>query len=130
MPPNRLLTLCKQAVAYQIEFSRYHPRVTPNVPSLLDDYRCFTLPNEVHTTYTGHTDSVKCVTFVGENGDYIASGGSDNTIRIWRTESEKQDRNDTNITQTEAAAVLSGLYSVKPLSRYIVLFIYILYFLT
>lgn len=33
IPPSRLLTLLRQAVAYQIEFSRYHPKVAPAVHS-------------------------------------------------------------------------------------------------
>ena len=31
MASGRLLTLVKQAVAYQIESSRYHPRMTPKI---------------------------------------------------------------------------------------------------
>ncbi|RUO95305.1 hypothetical protein BC936DRAFT_144563, partial [Jimgerdemannia flammicorona] len=31
VPPHRLLTLLRQAVAYQVELSRYHPRVAPVV---------------------------------------------------------------------------------------------------
>jgi hypothetical protein len=31
IPPDRLLTLLRQAVAYQIEFSRYHPKIAPTV---------------------------------------------------------------------------------------------------
>ncbi|KAI9217748.1 hypothetical protein BC828DRAFT_408225 [Blastocladiella britannica] len=31
VPPNRLLTLLKQAVAYQVVYSRYHPKVPPRV---------------------------------------------------------------------------------------------------
>jgi hypothetical protein len=31
IPPVRLLTLLRQAVAYQIEFSRYHPKIIPKI---------------------------------------------------------------------------------------------------
>lgn len=31
VPPHRLLGLLRQAVAYQIEFARYHPRIAPKV---------------------------------------------------------------------------------------------------
>lgn len=33
----------------------------------------------------GHLGNVKCVEFIGEEGAYLASGSSDNTIRIWKT---------------------------------------------
>lgn len=33
VPPNRLVTLLRQAVAYQIQFSRYHPKIAPAVNS-------------------------------------------------------------------------------------------------
>jgi hypothetical protein len=33
MQQHRLLHLLKQAVRYQIEFSRYHPKVVPIVPT-------------------------------------------------------------------------------------------------
>ena len=33
IPPDRLLGLFRQAVAYQIEFSRYHPKIAPTVNS-------------------------------------------------------------------------------------------------
>ncbi|RUS25142.1 WD40-repeat-containing domain protein, partial [Jimgerdemannia flammicorona] len=35
---------------------------------------------------TGHRGNVKCIEFVGEEGRSIASGSSDNTLRIWDTE--------------------------------------------
>lgn len=31
--PQRLLHLLKQAVRYQVEFSRYHPKVVPSIPT-------------------------------------------------------------------------------------------------
>ncbi|CAI2185311.1 11560_t:CDS:10 [Funneliformis geosporum] len=89
VPPSRLLTLLRQAVAYQIEFSRYHPRIAPRVNTLLQDYTSFVIPNAVRATLTGHRGNVKCVEFVGEEGREIVSGSSDNTIRIWETESAK-----------------------------------------
>ncbi|KAI9143299.1 WD40-repeat-containing domain protein [Paraphysoderma sedebokerense] len=86
VPPNRLLSLLRQAVAYQIEFSRYHPRIAPKVTTLLQDYQSFIIPNAVRHTFTGHKGNIKCVDFVGEEGKLIASGSSDNTLRIWDTE--------------------------------------------
>ena len=37
MASGRLLTLVKQAVAYQIESSRYHPRMTPKITTYVQD---------------------------------------------------------------------------------------------
>lgn len=84
--PQRLLHLLKQAVRYQIEFSRYHPKVVPSVPTLLEDYSCFVLPNAHKSTFRGHRTNVKCVEFVGEEGTQIVSGSSDNTLRVWDVE--------------------------------------------
>ncbi|CAO3622495.1 unnamed protein product [Cunninghamella blakesleeana] len=85
IPPNRLLTLLRQAVAYQIEFSRYHPKIAPAVNSLLEDYTSFVIPNAVGQTLKGHKENVKCVEFIGE-GRTAVSGSSDNTLRIWDIE--------------------------------------------
>ncbi|CAG8446282.1 13569_t:CDS:10 [Acaulospora morrowiae] len=90
VPPNRLLALLRQAVAYQIEFSRYHPRVAPRVNTLLQDYSSFVIPNATHATLIGHRGNVKCVDFIGEEGREIVSGSSDNTLRLWDTETSKE----------------------------------------
>ncbi|KAJ3106459.1 hypothetical protein HDU97_006245 [Phlyctochytrium planicorne] len=87
VPPQRLLTLLRQAVAYQIEFSRYHPRIAPRITTLLQDYTSLVIPNAVRNTYWGHKGNVKCAEFVGEEGRLIISGSSDNSCRIWDTES-------------------------------------------
>ncbi|KAM9964460.1 hypothetical protein ACTFIW_004224 [Dictyostelium discoideum] len=85
VPPHRLITLFKQSVAYQIEFGRYHPKVMPKIKTLLDDYSCFVLPNSLKFNCNGHKKNVKCVEFIG-NGLTLASGSSDNTIKLWNTE--------------------------------------------
>ncbi|KAN0027026.1 hypothetical protein ACTFIU_009706 [Dictyostelium citrinum] len=85
VPPHRLITLFKQSVAYQIEFGRYHPKVMPKIKTLLDDYSCFVLPNSLKFNCHGHKKNVKCVEFIG-NGLTLASGSSDNTIKLWNTE--------------------------------------------
>lgn len=74
IPQDRLLCLLRQAVAYQIEFSRYHPKIAPTVNTLLDDYSSFVIPNAVSATLTGHQGNVKCVQFLGEEGKTIVSG--------------------------------------------------------
>lgn len=45
------------------------------------------IPNAVGATLTGHQGNVKCIEFIGEEGKRIVSGSSDNTLRIWDTES-------------------------------------------
>ncbi|KAJ1654362.1 hypothetical protein IWQ61_005691 [Dispira simplex] len=83
VPPHRLVTLMKQAVAYQMESSRYLPETRPTVKDLLQDYSSFVIPNAVRASLVGHQASVKCAKFVGPFDQYIASGGSDNRIRLW-----------------------------------------------
>jgi len=86
LPPNRLLHLLRQSVAYQMEFTRYHPKVAPKISTLLEDYSPFLLPNSLKKTLAGHTANVKCVEFVGEEGLTLASGSSDCTVNIWESE--------------------------------------------
>ena len=58
VPSGRLVTLLKQVVAYQIDLNRYHPKVAPHVPTLLEDFRCFTVPDALRTTVpTGATQT-------------------------------------------------------------------------
>ncbi|TYZ57956.1 hypothetical protein PybrP1_002025 [[Pythium] brassicae (nom. inval.)] len=83
LPDNRLVSLLHQSVAYQMEFSRYHPKTVPKVTSLARDFECEVLPNAVKSTYAGHSQNVKYVTFVGQDGEFLASGSSDTTIRLW-----------------------------------------------
>ncbi|KAJ3363747.1 hypothetical protein HDU91_002881 [Kappamyces sp. JEL0680] len=94
VPPERLLNLLKQAVAYQVECSRYHtgaPKITTYGfwladASLLHDFSALIIPNAIKTVYAGHTANVKCAKFVGEDGTRVVSGSSDQTCRIWNTE--------------------------------------------
>lgn len=57
-----------------MEFSRYHPKTIPKVTTLLRDFECEVLPNAVKSTYVGHSQNVKFVTFVGTDGELLASG--------------------------------------------------------
>ncbi|CAI5725387.1 unnamed protein product [Hyaloperonospora brassicae] len=86
LPDNRLVQLLHQSVAYQMEFSRYHPKTIPKVTTLLRDFECEVLPNAVKGTYVGHSQNVKFVTFVGTDGELLASGSSDATIKLWPSE--------------------------------------------
>ncbi|KNC74874.1 hypothetical protein SARC_12589, partial [Sphaeroforma arctica JP610] len=90
VPPQRLQELLRQAVAYQIEFSRYQPKVVPKIDSLLTDFQSFVLPNAVACTLIGHSANVKTLEFVGNNGGLIATGSSDNTVRLWDTNTGQQ----------------------------------------
>ncbi|KAJ1992833.1 hypothetical protein H4R33_000880 [Dimargaris cristalligena] len=83
IPPHRLMTLMKQAAAYQIESSKYLPEVQPRIKSLLQDYSSFVIPNNVQNTFVGHRGSIKCAIFAGHADQLIASGASDNEIRLW-----------------------------------------------
>eukprot|EP00741_Cyanophora_paradoxa_P003408 tig00000704_g3311.t1 len=87
VPPSRLITLLQQAIAYQVEFSRYHPTVCPRIKTLLHEYECFVIPNALRQTLKGSKGNVKCVEFLGEEGRMIISGSSDNHVRLWNTES-------------------------------------------
>ncbi|PRP88502.1 hypothetical protein PROFUN_03219 [Planoprotostelium fungivorum] len=82
----RLMDLMKQAVAYQIDNHSHHSRLAPQIKGLMTDYKGFTLPNELKNTFTGHTDNIKCLTFVGSSGVNIISGSSDNMIRLWEVQ--------------------------------------------
>ncbi|SJX64442.1 related to TAF5-subunit of TFIID and SAGA complexes [Sporisorium reilianum f. sp. reilianum] len=85
VPPHRLLTMLHQAVAYQVEFARYHPKKAPVISGLLHDYTGFIVPNSVAHTMRGHRKNVKSVRFVGEEGRKLVSGSSDNTVRLWNS---------------------------------------------
>lgn len=45
------------------------------------------VPNSVRHTFKGHTGNVKSVTFLGIDGNCIVSGSSDNTLRVWDSNS-------------------------------------------
>jgi hypothetical protein len=93
-PSGRLLELLQQAVAYQMEFNRFHPKLRSHVTSyglgldlssscfevlilvsrLLHDHQSFVLPNVLHETFYGHVKNVKCVDFVADEALSISSG--------------------------------------------------------
>ncbi|PVU98683.1 hypothetical protein BB559_001374 [Furculomyces boomerangus] len=86
VPRKRLTTLLSQAVAYQIESNRYHVEPHPSINTILVDYEPIIVPNTAKTTFTGHQANAKCVAYVGDDGDFVASGSSDNTIKLWNVE--------------------------------------------
>ncbi|KAJ2470705.1 hypothetical protein GGI02_002751 [Coemansia sp. RSA 2322] len=85
--PNRLVTLLRQAVAHQIESCQYHADAAPLVPTLLADYAPVVVPNAQQGAFVGHLGNVKCTAYIGTCAQLVASGSSDNTIRIWDTDS-------------------------------------------
>lgn len=85
VPPARLLHLFQQALAFQIGSSRHLPNTPPRIGTILEDFECVVVPNRRMHRFMGHTANVKCVTFLGEEGCSLVSGGSDNTVRIWQT---------------------------------------------
>ena len=85
VPPNRLTSLLSQAVEHQIAQNHYHPKTTPRITSLLEDYRTFVVPNACRQRFVGHTRNVKCLEFVGSAGATLATGGGDHTVRLWET---------------------------------------------
>lgn len=101
VPEDRLLTLLHQSVAYQMEFSRYHPKIVPKVTTLLRDYECEVVPNVVKVTYEGHMQNVKYVTFLGHDGEFLASGSSDATIKIWPVEPSDDVKRKPRATTTD-----------------------------
>ncbi|CAN8062671.1 unnamed protein product [Agarophyton chilense] len=92
IPPTRLVHLLQQALAFQIGSSRHAPKLPPRIGTLLEDYESVVIPNKLQRAFVGHTANVKCLTFVGEEGDAVASGSSDNTVRIWDMNSGSQKR--------------------------------------
>ena len=74
IPANRLTSLLQQAVAYQVECSRYHPNLKPKIQTLLSDYSCLVIPNSKKCQFLGHTKQVKCAEFVGDQGKLIITG--------------------------------------------------------
>lgn len=85
VPPGRLVSLLQQALAFQIASSKHVPAATPRISTLLRDFEGVVVPNARKARYIGHEAAVKAVTFIGNEGMVLASGASDNSIRIWDT---------------------------------------------
>jgi WD40 repeat protein len=51
------------------------------------------LTGQLKTTLLGHTDYNYCVAF-SPDGQTLASGGLDNSIRVWRTADDEQVKAD------------------------------------
>src|SRR6187402_726915 len=58
------------------------------------------------STAIGHTDIISSLSFSGK-GNYLASGSADNTVKIWKVDSEKQLTVVTTLTIPSAVSCLS-----------------------
>lgn len=106
VPPNRLLTLVRQALAYQIHASRYHPKLNPTITTLLDDFKCFVVPNAPRHIFRTPSTNVKTIAFVGAAGWRIASASDDNVVCLW--DSHGRDLLAPVATSDAAASTLAG----------------------
>lgn len=109
MPPDRLVKLLQQAVSFQVEFSHYRNTAAEEpspilVTGLASDFECMAPPTATRQILHGHQAGVKCLTFVGEQGTLIASGGSDCSLLVWSTAQE-----DDNFTEPQVRRPLFEL---------------------
>ncbi|KAJ1958112.1 hypothetical protein GGI12_004823, partial [Dipsacomyces acuminosporus] len=68
LKPNRLISMLRQSVAYQIESCQYHADAVPTVSTLLSDYSPVVIPNKEQNEFVGHLGNVKCTDYVGPYG--------------------------------------------------------------
>jgi WD40 repeat protein len=88
VPQRRVQELLEQAKAYQRLSCPYH---THDVPiSLYRNHVCdkTAFPRNNTRVLTGHEDEVWVVEFC-HDGKYLASGGQDKTVIIWRMQVRK-----------------------------------------
>lgn len=90
VPQDRLVTLLRQAAAWQVGLAR--PRGSGPYPlsSLLCDYARPTVPSRLDRLVRGHRANVKCVDFLRD--DLAISGSSDSTLRIFSMETGELSR--------------------------------------
>lgn len=75
VPPGRLVTLLDQALAHQVETSRYRPRDhAPVISTLLQDFSPFVVPNSIAAVLEGHKANIKALRFIGQRGEHMVSG--------------------------------------------------------
>jgi COMPASS component SWD3 len=95
---HRLVDLLKQATTLQIEQEKEHfenPKLTPKINTydstiirlhfrLMEDFHSLVFPNQCVMTLQGHKENVKCIQFIDSKDDLLlASGSSDNTVKLW-----------------------------------------------
>jgi hypothetical protein len=76
LPPNHLVSLLKQSIAYQVQSSnRYIPNIQPKVETLLQNYSSPMIPNYLKRSFVGHKANVKCCQFLDfQDNEWILSG--------------------------------------------------------
>ncbi|CDR95184.1 WD domain, G-beta repeat containing protein, putative [Babesia bigemina] len=94
VPPNRLLTLLRQAVELQELYCPHHASSLdePGPPSLYEDHTCPEVapPAQCVARLEGHSDEVWDIV-LSPNGQYILTGGKDESVILWSA-SEPFDR--------------------------------------
>eukprot|EP00993_Chasmostoma_nieuportense_P000186 NODE_116_length_3099_cov_33.815612_g109_i0.p1 GENE.NODE_116_length_3099_cov_33.815612_g109_i0~~NODE_116_length_3099_cov_33.815612_g109_i0.p1 ORF type:complete len:583 (-),score=122.06 NODE_116_length_3099_cov_33.815612_g109_i0:145-1893(-) len=100
LPANRLMHLLHQACAYQASLQRHSSHQRRSITSLLVDYEDDATPTSCQTVLQGHTTNVKCLAFVGADHSMLASGSSDNTVRVWDLTPHPHTQGAAHITLT------------------------------
>ncbi|AFZ81121.1 WD-repeat domain-containing protein [Theileria equi strain WA] len=91
IPPNRLLTLIRQACELQELHCKSHLETISGeqtVPSLLVDHRCkaWNLPSECISRLEKHTDEIWDIS-ISPNGLYFATASKDESVILWSAKS-------------------------------------------
>ncbi|KAL7424024.1 hypothetical protein Q5752_001609 [Cryptotrichosporon argae] len=84
---GRLVTLLRQAAAWQVQNSRHRSSGPWTVTSLLHDYYLPVAPGRLERLVVGHSASIKCVAWV--NDELAVSGSSDSTLRVFSPDTGK-----------------------------------------
>jgi len=106
MPPNRLTTLLRQAVAYQIHASKYHPKLQPKVTTLLNDYTSFVVPNAAKHVFSNGCENAKTLTFVGGAGTTIACAAADNAVCVWSVNNDRKSSENDELKPSTSRRIL------------------------
>eukprot|EP01080_Neovahlkampfia_damariscottae_P001744 gene1744-513_t len=87
LPPKRLITLIEQSLLYQISNNKDNLLIDEKlkIESLLHDFESYIIPNMLTRTFHSFSN-IKSIEFLGQNSDFLASGGSDNIINIFNLE--------------------------------------------
>lgn len=91
------------------------PRCHHHPCRLLTDVSGRIIPNVVESVLEGHTGNVKCIDFLGEAGQFLVSGSSDHTVRIWPTTPPSATSVTTNTMESgrQQALFVSGEHTAR-----------------
>ncbi|KAK1442733.1 wd repeat protein 26-related protein [Babesia gibsoni] len=88
IPPNRMITLLRQAVEYQEMYCKYHRTSNDirDVPTLYEDHSCKDIgtPSRCIAKLDGHVDEIWDIA-VSPNEKYFATAGMDMCVLLWRS---------------------------------------------